>query len=62
MKGTLKKMDFKNKQELLEYLSSLDERISAIEPKDDESKDGDGDGKDNEDIESLDEIEKLLED
>lgn len=53
-------MEFSNKQELIEYLTSLEERLSAIEPKD-EPKDGDGDGEVNEDIESVDEIEKLLE-
>lgn len=58
-------MEFNNKQELIEYLTSLEERLSAIEPKDEpieEPKDGDGDGKVNEDVESVDEIEKLLED
>lgn len=54
-------MEFSNKQELIEYLTSLEERLAAIEPKDEpteEPKDGDG----NEDVESVDEIEKLLED
>lgn len=58
-------MEFSNKQELIEYLTSLEERLAAIEPKDEsieEPKDGDGDGKVNEDVESVDEIEKLLED
>lgn len=58
-------MDFTNKQELIEYLTSLEERLAAIEPKDEpveEPKDGDGDGQINEDVESVDEIEKLLED
>lgn len=57
-------MEFSNKQELIEYLTSLEERLTAIEPKDEpieEHKDGDGDGKVNEDVESVDEIEKLLE-
>lgn len=58
-------MEFSNKQELIEYLTSLDERLAAIELKDEpteEPKDGDGDGEINEDVESVDEIEKLLED
>lgn len=58
-------MEFSNKQELIEYLKSLEARLEAIEPKDEpteEPKDGDGDGKINEDVESIDEIEKLLED
>ena len=58
-------MEFSNKQELIEYLTSLEERVAAIEPKDEpteEPKDGDGDGEVNEDVESVDEIEKLLED
>lgn len=58
-------MEFSNKQELIEYLKSLEARLEAIEPKDekeDEPKDGDGDGEINEDVESVDEIEKLLED
>lgn len=58
-------MEFSNKQELIEYLKSLEARLEAIEPKDeptDEPKDGDSDGEINEGIESVDEIEKLLED
>jgi hypothetical protein len=58
-------MEFSNKQELIEYLTSLEERLAAIEPKDEpseEPKDAEGDGKVNEDVESVDEIEKLLED
>lgn len=58
-------MEFSNKQELIEYLQSLEARLEAIEPKDEqneEPKDGDGDGQINEDVESVDEIEKLLED
>lgn len=58
-------MEFSNKQELIEYLKSLEARLEVIESKDDpadEPKDGDGDGQINEDVESVDEIEKLLED
>lgn len=56
-------MEFSNKQELIEYLTSLEERLSAIEPKDEPTEEPkDGDGKVNEDVESVDEIEKLLED
>lgn len=58
-------MEIKNKQELLEYIASLEERINSLE----NSKDGDGDGKVNEDEskdeykeDDIDEIEKFLED
>lgn len=59
-------MEIKNKQELLEYIASLEERINSLE---NPSKDGDGDGKFNEDEpkdepkeDEVDEIEKFLED
>ena len=55
-------MEIKNKQELLEYIASLEERINSLE---NPSKDGDGDGKVNEDEpkeDEVDEIEKFLED
>lgn len=58
-------MEIKNKQELLEYIASLEERINSLE----NPKDGDGDGKVNEDEpkeepkeDEVDEIEKFLED
>lgn len=59
-------MEIKNKQELLEYIASLEERINSLE---NPPKDGDGDGKVNEDEpkdetkeDDVDEIEKFLED
>lgn len=58
-------MEIKNKKELLEYIASLEERINSLE----KPKDGDGDGKVNEDElkeepkeDEVDEIEKFLED
>lgn len=59
-------MEIKNKQELLEYIASLEERINSLE---NPPKDGDSDGKVNEDEpkdepkeDEVDEIEKFLED
>ena len=65
-------MEIKTKQELLEYIASLEERSNALEERLsalENPKDGDGDGKVNEDEpkdkskeDEVDEIEKLLED
>lgn len=66
-------MEIKTKQELLEYIASLEERSNALEERlsalENPPKDGDGDGKVNEDEpkdeskeDDVDEIEKFLED
>ena len=47
-------MDFKDKSELMQYLTSLEERLTELEKPKDEPKD--------EPKDDIDEIEKLLED
>ena len=50
-------MDFKDKSELMQYLTSLEERLTELEKPKDEPKDEPKD-----DSNDIDEIEKLLED
>lgn len=52
-------MEIKNKQELLEYIASLDERINSLE---NPPKDAEDEPKDEPKEDEVDEIEKFLED
>ena len=54
-------MDFKDKSELMQYLTSLEERLTELEKPKDESKDESKDEPKDE-PKDIDEIEKLLED
>ena len=54
-------MDFKDKSELMQYLTSLEERLAELEKPKDEPKD-EPKYEPKDDSEDIDEIEKLLED
>ena len=54
-------MDFKDKSELFDYLTSLEERLAELEKPKDESATED-ENKNEDDSNDIDEIEKLLED
>ena len=59
-------MDFKDKSELFDYLTSLEERLAELEKPKDEPAPEDGkptdENKNEDDSSDIDEIEKLLED
>lgn len=58
-------MDFKDKSELFDYLTSLEERLSELEKPKDESQEDvkpTDENKNEDDSNDIDEIEKLLED